>query len=95
MKLYFKDMEIGEIKDVFGDMPWMYGTIRLYENSKPLQNYFREMVDEDSVFDVESIDPEFLDDENWFVYDEVNRWYLGIDIPAIYMEDITVAWRWR
>ncbi|WP_242214594.1 hypothetical protein [Bacillus cereus group sp. BfR-BA-01383] len=95
MKLYFKDMEIGEIKDVFGDMPWMYGTIRLYENSKPLQNYFREMVDEDSVFDVESIDPEFLDDENWFVYDEVNRRYLGIDIPAIYMEDTTVAWRWR
>ncbi|AIY77170.1 hypothetical protein NT98_939 [Bacillus cereus] len=29
MKLYFKDMEIGEIKDVFGDMPWMYGTICL------------------------------------------------------------------
>ena len=37
----------------------MYGTIRLYENSKPFQKYFREMVDEDSVFDFESIDPEF------------------------------------
>ena len=59
MKLYFKGMEIGEIKDVFGDMPWMYGTIRLFENSKPFQKYFREMVDEDSIFDFESIDPEF------------------------------------
>lgn len=40
MKLYFKDIEIGEIKDVFVDMPWMYGTIRLYENSKTFQKIF-------------------------------------------------------
>lgn len=60
MKLYFKDIEIGEIKDVFVDMPWMYGTIRLYENSKTFQKYFREMVNEDSAFNFESIDPEFL-----------------------------------
>ncbi|MEK3931761.1 hypothetical protein [Bacillus sp. FSL R7-0642] len=95
MKLYFKDMEIGEIKDVFGDMPWVYGTIRLSENSKPFQKYFREMVDEDSGFDFESMDPEFLYEGNWSVFDEDNQQYLGIDIPAIHMEDKTIAWRWR
>ncbi|MBJ7987021.1 hypothetical protein JFU18_29330 [Bacillus sp. TH22] len=95
MKLYFKDIEIGEIKDVFVDMPWMYGTIRLYENSKTFQKYFREMVNEDSAFNFESIDPEFLDDENWSVFDESEKQYLGIDIPAIHMEDTTIAWRWR
>ncbi|MED1555471.1 hypothetical protein [Bacillus paramycoides] len=95
MKLYFKDIEIGEIKDVFGEMPWMYETIRLYENSKPIQKYFREMVDEESTFDFESIDREFLDDENWSVFDEGERRYLGINIPAIHMEDTTIAWRWR
>ena len=95
MKLYFKGMEIGEIKDVFGYMPWMYGTIRLFENSKPFQKYFREMVDEDSIFDFESIDPEFLHEENWSIFDEDDQRYLRIDIPAIYMEDTTIAWRWR
>ena len=44
----------------------MYGTIHLNDNSKPYQEYFREMVDEDSTFGFESIDPEFLDDENWW-----------------------------
>lgn len=95
MKLCFKDMEIGEIKDVFGDMPWMYGTIRLFENSKPFQKYFREMVDEDSGFDFESIDPEFSYEENWSIFDEDDQRYLGINIPAIHMEDTTIAWRWR
>lgn len=93
MKLYFKDIEIGEIKDVFIETPWMYGTIHLNENSKPFQEYFREMVNEDSTFDFESMDPEFLDDENWTVLDEGQ--YLGIDIPAVYIEDTTIAWRWR
>jgi len=40
MKLCFKDMEIGEIKDVFGDMPWMYGTIRLFENRRIVPKIF-------------------------------------------------------
>ncbi len=32
----------------------MYGTIHLNDNSKPFQEYFHEMVDEDSTFDFES-----------------------------------------
>lgn len=63
--------------------------------SKPFQKYFREMVDEDSIFDFESIDPEFLYEENWSIFDEDDQRYLGIDIPAIHMEDTTIAWRWR
>ena len=73
----------------------MYGTIHLNDNSKPYQEYFREMVDEDSTFGFESIDPEFLDDENWCVFDENEEKYLGIGIPAIHIEDTTIAWRWR
>ena len=76
MKLYFKDTEIGEIRDIFAETPWMYGTIHLNDNSKPYQEYFREMVDEDSTFGFESIDPEFLDDENWSVFDENEEKYL-------------------
>ncbi|ANV69996.1 MULTISPECIES: hypothetical protein [Bacillus] len=95
MKLYFKDTEIGEIRDIFAETPWMYGTIHLNDNSKPYQEYFREMVDEDSTFGFESIDPEFLDDENWSVFDENEEKYLGIGIPAIHIEDTTIAWRWR
>lgn len=53
------------------------------------------MVNEDSAFNFESIDPEFLDDENWSVFDESEKQYLGIDIPAIHMEDTTIAYRWR
>lgn len=53
------------------------------------------MVDEDSTFGFESIDPEFLDDENWSVFDENEEKYLGIGIPAIHIEDTTIAWRWR
>lgn len=85
MKLYFKDTEIGEIRDVFVETPWMYETIHLNDNSKPFQEYFRKMVDEDSTFDFESTDPEFLDDENWSVFDENEGKYLGIDIPAIHI----------
>jgi len=95
MKLYFKDTEIGEIRDIFAETPWMHGTIHLNDNSKPYQEYFREMVDEDSTFGFESIDPEFLDDENWSVFDENEEKYLGIGIPAIHIEDTTIAWRWR
>ncbi|WP_369903467.1 hypothetical protein [Bacillus manliponensis] len=95
MRLYFKNIEIGEITEVFGDTPWMYGTIHLNKNSKPFQEYFREMVNEESTFDFESMNPEFLDDESWSVFDEDEEQYLGIGIPAIHMEDTTIAWRWR
>ncbi|MDM5187366.1 hypothetical protein QUF99_08545 [Bacillus sp. DX4.1] len=95
MKLYFKDIALGEISEVYTDYPWMYGSIHLNENSKPFYEYFRGMIDEDNAFDFESADPEFLDDRNWSVFDESEGKYLGIDIPAVYIEDTTVAWRWR
>ena len=53
------------------------------------------MVDEDSIFDFESIDPEFLYEENWAIFEEDAQRYLGIDIPAIHMEYNMIAWRWR
>lgn len=90
MRLYFKDIEMGEIIDVFADTPWMHGTIFLNDNSKPFQEYFRQMVAEDS-----TLDSEFLDSENWFVFDENEESYLAIDIPAIHIENKTIAWRWR
>lgn len=95
MKLYFKDIELGEIIDIFTDAPWMYGTIHLNENSKPYEEYFREMVNEESTFDFDSIDPNFLNEENWSVFDKNEEKHLGIAIPAIYIEDTTIAWRWR
>lgn len=95
MKLYFKDIELGDITEVSTDTPWMYGTIHLNENSKPFHEYFHGMVDEDNEFDFEVADSEFLAESNWFILDENEGKYLGIDIPAIYIEDTTIAWRWR
>ncbi|WP_242224654.1 hypothetical protein [Bacillus cereus group sp. BfR-BA-01380] len=95
MKLYFKDIELGEVTDIFTETPWIYGTIHLNEKSKPYQEYFRGMVDEESAFDFESIDHEFLDEENWSVFDEKEENYLGISIPAVHIEDTMIAWRWR
>lgn len=33
MKLYFKDIELGQITEVSADSPWIYGTIHLNEIS--------------------------------------------------------------
>ncbi|MBC6976138.1 hypothetical protein H9I32_28365 [Bacillus sp. Xin] len=95
MKLYFKDIELGDITEVSADTPWMHGTIHLNENSQPFHEYFRGMVDEEIEFDFEVADPEFLAESNWFIFDENECKYLEIDIPAIYIEDTTIAWRWR
>ncbi|PEB47830.1 hypothetical protein CON65_10545 [Bacillus pseudomycoides] len=95
MKLYFKDIELGEITEVHTDTPWMYGTIHLNKNSKPFQEYFRGMIDEEHEFDFESTDPEFSDERNWSVFDENEGTYLGIALPAIHIEDTAIAWRWR
>lgn len=40
MKLYFKDTEIGEIRDIFAETPWMYGTIHLNDIVNPIKNIF-------------------------------------------------------
>ncbi|MEH7457696.1 hypothetical protein V7183_10785 [Bacillus sp. JJ1127] len=61
----------------------------------PFQEYFRGMIDEENEFDFEGTDPEFLDERNWSVFDESEGTYLGITLPAIYIEDTTIAWRWR
>ncbi|WP_410981582.1 hypothetical protein [Bacillus cereus] len=95
MKLYFKDIELGKITEVSTDAPWMHGTIHLNENSQPFHEYFRGMVDEENEFDFEVVDPEFLAEGNWSILDKNEGKYLGIDIPAIYIEDTTIAWRWR
>ncbi|MGG3519759.1 hypothetical protein ABES33_07150 [Bacillus pseudomycoides] len=95
MKLYFKDIELGEITELSADPPWMYGTIHLNEKSKPFHEYFHGMVDEDNEFDFDSADPEFLAESNWSILDENEGKYLGIDIPAIYIENTIIAWRWR
>ncbi|EEL51854.1 MULTISPECIES: hypothetical protein [Bacillus cereus group] len=85
MKLYFKDIELGQITEVSANSPWIYGTIHLNENSKPFHEYFRGMVDEEIEieFDFEVADPEFLAESNWSILDENEGKYLGIDIPAI------------
>lgn len=69
--LFVKSLLImGEISDIFTGIPWMYGTIHLSDKSNVFHTYFKEMVDEESTFDFESIYTEFLNDENWSIFDE-------------------------
>ncbi|MCW3098219.1 MAG: hypothetical protein JWL77_3837 [Chthonomonadaceae bacterium] len=90
MKLYHKELLLGEITDVGTDQPWMMGSIQFTPQAATYQDFFAFMTDESNAME----EPPFSEDllENWFIEDELGK-KQEIEFPAVH-EDNTIEWRW-
>lgn len=92
-RLFFQEICLGEITDVYGESHWMSATLTPTSDADSFKEFFRWMVDEANV----SIDPPFdealLNEENWFVEQEDGA-KVGISVPAVQV-DSEIGWRWR
>jgi hypothetical protein len=94
MNLYYKDVNLGEIKDNYVvDGMWLYGEIFPNDNLEIFREFLKALVDEDHDFQEDHYDEDWLNEENWFITDKdgVKK---GIIVPAVY-EDGAINWRWR
>lgn len=94
MKLYYKDENLGEIKDDYtADGFWLYGEIIPNDHLEKFRSFFNALVDEENEFQEDRYDEDWLNEDNWFIIDNagVKR---GIIVPAVY-EDGSFNWRWR
>ena len=92
MKLYFKDIHLGDISNANGDGFWMYGNINFTNNISDFKEFLNKMVDENNP-PLDDVNPILLDESNWFV--AKNNHLEGIGIPAIYFDSNEIEWRWR
>ena len=92
-RLFFQDICLGEITEVYGESHWMSGTLWPTPESASFRDFFRWMVDENNA----SLDPPFdealLDEDNWFIEQE-DGVKVGISLPAV-QPDSEIGWRWR
>jgi hypothetical protein len=94
-RLFWKDRELGEVHDLSGDYPEVWATFR---PGPGLDASFRELfaflVDEERSAEEPPFAEELPDNDNWWLVDDRGkRW--GISLPAVYLNDNTIAWRWR
>ena len=90
MKLYFKDIHLGDISNANGDGFWMYGHINFTDNIVEFKDFLNKMVDENNP-SLEDVDPLFLDDNNWIILKD--NQLKGIGIPAVYFDSNEIEWR--
>ena len=93
MKLYFKKECLGVIKNINISGIWANGTLEPNININKFKYMFQELVNEDKEFDESQYDPEYLDDNNWFIQNDHGD-VKGISLPAIYNNG-DINWRWR
>ena len=92
-RLFFRETCLGEITQVEGDFPWVYGKLTPTSAAAPLQDFFRWMGDEENVSKEPPFEKALLNEDNWSIVEE-NGEQRGISMPAIH-EDGLIAWRWR
>lgn len=94
MKLYWKNTFIGTITEISGDFPWMSGTFHPLEIDNNMRDFFNFMTDEENGYQEPPFPEDLLDDFNWTIENDKNE-CKGIYVPAVYLGDSTISWRWR
>jgi hypothetical protein len=92
-RLFFRETCLGELTNVEGDFPWMFGKLTPTSAAVPFWNFFRWMVDEENVSKEPPFEEALLDEDNWFIEDESGK-KVSISMPAVH-EDGLIAWRCR
>lgn len=91
MKLYFRDICLGEIIEDGDDFPWKIGTLIPNAKTEEFREFFNYLVDEDKTDDP-PFSEELLDDANWSIIDNSEK-RLGIMVPAVH-PDNSIWWTW-
>ena len=82
------------MRDLAGDFPWVSGRFEPTNLDDIFRGLFAFLVDEDGSTDEPPFADELLDEEQWWLADgRGKRW--GISLPAVHLDDGTIAWRWR
>jgi hypothetical protein len=94
-RLLWKDRDLGEVSNLFGEFPWMSATFR---PGRGLNKQFRKLFAFLAAEPPPAQDPPFaedlLSDDHWWLVDDAEkRW--GISLPAVFLDEGSISWRWR
>jgi hypothetical protein len=93
--LYSQDRDLGEVHHLSADFPHAWAH---FSPSPGLEatilDLFSFLVDEDRSPEDPPFQTELLDEGNWYVVDTRGR-RGGITVPAVYLDEGTIAWRFR
>jgi hypothetical protein len=86
---------IGHIKN-FGhdDGAWFVGDIVLSTEGANMRHFFAYLVDENDLIEFNG-PADWLDENNWFLCETDTGTKKEISLPAIYVDDGSIYWRWR
>ncbi|WP_322088091.1 hypothetical protein [Burkholderia sp. BCC1999] len=92
MDLIFDDQLVGKISDAAQEGSWFMGSITLSPFGTSLVKFFAFMTDESGELSESDFDSKLLDEKNWWISDQGER--KAISLPAVYIDDNSVYWRW-
>jgi hypothetical protein len=90
--LYWKDQQLGTVRACEGEFPWMSGDFSPTAIDRPFRELFKFMADDDA--GEPPFGEELLEEGNWWMvgFDGQRR---GITVPAVWLDEGHIAWRWR
>ncbi len=92
--LYWKDLPLGVIGGFGDDFPWVTGDFEPLAEAEAFRGFFAFLVDEDQSDREPPFDPELLEEQNWRLVGETGE-ARGIAVPAVYLDEGWLTWRWR
>lgn len=94
-ELLYRDTLIGYVKNYApDDGAWFVGDVELSPAGASMRHFFAHLIDEsDSV--VFTGPNDWMEDSNWFLRDVESATLKGISLPAVYIEDGNIYWRWK
>ena|SRR5579863_4145918 len=94
LRLFFRGVCLGGIRDPVGAFPWMDGSFTPSPAAAAFRDFFRWMVDEGNRGEDPPFDEALLDEANWSV-ERADGSRVGISVPAVLEESGSISWRWR
>ncbi|MFZ6874003.1 hypothetical protein ACO0LF_18245 [Undibacterium sp. Di27W] len=95
LELLYYDTIVGYVSKVLhDDGAWFTGDIELSSASDDMRSFFEYLVDENDIVEIKW-PPGWIDENNWSLRDTESSAIRGISLPAIYLDDGSIYWRWR